>query len=97
MYAVLDSLSETSNLCNEFAAYDANPTKAQLTVLGKEAVNTNNVNVLLSNYGSGYTPYVAKACKDLGRVVLGPGCIFSVACVICGFWYLGALTLRQLP
>ena len=52
--------------------------KAQLTALGREAINTNNVNVLLSNYGSGYTPYVAKAGEDLGRVVLGPGCILAL-------------------
>ena len=44
-----------------------------MTVLGKVLINTNDVNILLSNYGSGYTPYVAKAGEDLGRVVLGPG------------------------
>jgi len=48
--------------------------KTKMTVLGKELINDDNVNVLLSNYGSGYTPYVAKAGEDLGRVVLGPGC-----------------------
>ena len=44
-----------------------------MTLLGKELINNENVNVLLSNYGSGYTPYVAKAGEEFGRVVLGPG------------------------
>jgi hypothetical protein len=62
-----------------------------MTVLGKELINDNNVNVLLSNYGSGYTPYVAKAGEDLGRVVLGPGCFCYHECestlivVVCVF------------
>jgi hypothetical protein len=51
---------------------------AKMTMLGKELISNDNVNVLLSNYGSGYTPYVAKAGEELGRVVLGPGfCSFQ--------------------
>ena len=53
--------------------YDAASVKDKMTVLGKELINNDNVNVLLSNYGSGYTPYVARAGEELGRVVLGPG------------------------
>ena len=44
-----------------------------MTEKGKDLINSKGVRVLLSNYGSGYTPYVAKAGEDLGRVVLGPG------------------------
>ena len=55
------------------ADYDASATKAKLTERGKHVINEKDVHVLLSNYGSGYTPYVAKAGEELGRVVLGPG------------------------
>ena len=49
----------------------------KLTQDGKDLINNNQVTVLLAMYGSGYTPYVAKAGEDLGRIVLGPGLSYS--------------------
>ena len=49
----------------------------KLTQDGKDLINNNQVTVLLAMYGSGYTPYVARAGEDLGRIVLGPGLSYS--------------------
>jgi hypothetical protein len=49
----------------------------KLTQDGKDLINNKQVTVLLAMYGSGYTPYVAKAGEDLGRIVLGPGLSYS--------------------
>jgi hypothetical protein len=58
---------------SSLAGYDASSTRAKLTEKGKDLINSKGVRVLLSNYGSGYTPYVAKAGEELGKLVLGPG------------------------
>jgi hypothetical protein len=65
--------------------YDSMPTKAKMTTLGKELITVEDVTVLLSNYGSGYTPYVARAGEELGRVVLGPGSSYLLFCHDHGF------------
>jgi hypothetical protein len=49
----------------------------KLTQDGKDLINNKQITVLLAMYGSGYTPYVAKAGEDLGRIVLGPGLSYS--------------------
>jgi hypothetical protein len=75
------------------SGYDAGPTKAKLTERGKHIINEKDVHVLLSNYGSGYTPYVAKAGEELGRVVLGPGLLPASTIAVRGFCW---PTVRQI-